>query len=852
MPTIPSGVKTADLSQTAKNIQQAFSPQAAQYYTEAPGSQGDSAVLGQRDFGPLRPLNPRTAPDSAEQRTGPRKFQYPAGVNIIASPRREYSESTPFEQLRNLAAAYDVAALCIATRIEEVQAMSWSVVAANKRDMAARATECEDVERFFRKPDGLMDFNAWVGALIRDHLVLDAATIFPHKDRGGGLFALELVDGATIKPLLDDRGRTLAYQQILYGYPFSQYKEPNADKPSEEFPIFTNAELLYRPRFTSTSSPYGSPPTEWIVLRVNQALRKQAEDLAYFSTGNIPNMLATFPSDNLSPEQIAEFQGWFDATMEGDAAARQKIHFIPYQADLKEIRPFSYDTALDQWMLQITCAAYAVPPQEIGFTMDSNRANAELQEAVNERRGLKPLAGWLKGIFDEVIRDWLTPKKNPAMISLPGAPTKPQTNGYNGLVWHWSFGDKTDKQTEASTYSTYIQDKVISADEVRTLVFSDVVDGPSPATLEAQAATAQAASEMLGDDTGGGSAPAGGGAMTSLNGAQITSNDAATNAAETQLRETLTSTLHELANTLTADNVYEALADSGVWDKFEKSVYNNARAILLQPAYLSARLIHRQLAEGTPVDLERVHKDAARAVSQQAQKISKTLTQQIQEKTESLSENWVSTARKSGRVSSLRKSIRSLVTEWDVKDTAITEVTRAWNLQVVNALSGLRLLRSPYTLMGKSAGAFFTKAYYEQGEIERVKQFIASKLQKDPSLTAADIIEMAHEHFYDYQLKRIPDSMLAAWVRDAKTEMSKPQKDARDAFQSISVTPPLHKHCQCKLEAVKIGDAYFAVWRAKGDDPCIRKWRTPFGNVDGCKGLNGRIVSAGALLGRNA
>ncbi len=38
-------------------------------------------------------------------------------------------------------------------------------------------------------------------------LVIDAATIYPRYNRGGSLYALDIIDGATIKPLIGEDGR---------------------------------------------------------------------------------------------------------------------------------------------------------------------------------------------------------------------------------------------------------------------------------------------------------------------------------------------------------------------------------------------------------------------------------------------------------------------------------------------------------------------------------------------------------------------------------------------------------------------------------------------------------------------
>ena len=37
--------------------------------------------------------------------------------------------------------------------------------------------------------------------------VIDAATIYPRYNRGGSLYSLDVIDGATIKPLIGEDGR---------------------------------------------------------------------------------------------------------------------------------------------------------------------------------------------------------------------------------------------------------------------------------------------------------------------------------------------------------------------------------------------------------------------------------------------------------------------------------------------------------------------------------------------------------------------------------------------------------------------------------------------------------------------
>lgn len=449
MPDIPQGVPVVDLSSTAR------------FMTEARARLGNAwdALFG-RKFGPNMPIQP-TDPSLSED--GPRQYQYPAGYNMnFGLPRQEdpLLKLTPFSQMRALAESYDIATLCITTRIEEIQGLTWAVVPKDKKKQAEYQSECDEVSEFFKHPDKLNDFNGWLGMLLWELFSTDTMTIYKRRTLNGELYALEPVDGTTIKPLIDDRGRTLAYQQILYGYPESQFDRPYTEARDENLPIYTPNELMYLPRWLRTYTPYGFPPTEWIILRINTALRKQKFDLNYFTEGNIPEMLGWPPEGMLDPKQVQEFEQWFNQALLGNDAARRRLKFLPWPADIKELRQFSYDTVLDLFMLKVTCAAFAVPPTEIGFIEDANRATAQIQEAVNERRGLKPLVNWLKkAVFDEIIHNDLK---------------KPH------LVMEVKFGDKVDALVEAQSDQIYISSGVVSPAEVRTMRFGSVLDGPPP------------------------------------------------------------------------------------------------------------------------------------------------------------------------------------------------------------------------------------------------------------------------------------------------------------------------------------------------------------------------------------
>ena len=77
-------------------------------------------------------------------------------------------------------------------------------------------------------PDRRHDFATWLRVLIEDMLVIDAACLYPRYTRSGALYSLDVIDGAHIKPLIGEDGRSPeppdpAYSQVLHGVPAADF-----------------------------------------------------------------------------------------------------------------------------------------------------------------------------------------------------------------------------------------------------------------------------------------------------------------------------------------------------------------------------------------------------------------------------------------------------------------------------------------------------------------------------------------------------------------------------------------------------------------------------------------------------
>ena len=338
-------------------------------------------------FGPLQPLEP-VAPAFTE----PRRFDYRSGLNIQYQPRGE--EGVSFPQMRALADSYDLLRLVIETRKDQVERLRWNIrpklgTGQQTQDAAARIAA---IEGFFRRPDGVHRWGTWLRMLLEDLLVIDAPALYKARSVGGALLALEPVDGATIKVLIDDQGRTPAspdpaYQQVLHGV-------PKAD--------FSRDELIYLPRNPRTAKVYGFSPVEQIITTVNIALRRQLVQLQYFTEGNMPEALIGVPQ-GWTMEQIGQFQEYWDTILAGNTAERRHAKFVPADFRYQPMREPPLKDDFDEWLARIVCYAFSTSPAP--FTRQMNRATADNAQEMALSEGLGPVMLWIKCLIDQVIEE---------------------------------------------------------------------------------------------------------------------------------------------------------------------------------------------------------------------------------------------------------------------------------------------------------------------------------------------------------------------------------------------------------------------------------------------------------------
>jgi len=407
-------------------------------------SWGQSAFEAQfaATFEPARGIFSPGIPLAPPQPERTRVFDFPVGINTITAPRAY--EPVSFTELRALADAHDLTRLATETRKDQIEKLDWAIKSKNARRPTADAhSRAERLAQFWRRPDGERPFATWLRALLEDLLVLDAPALEIRRNRAGELIGLDVVDGATIKLLIDDTGRrprppAPAYEQMIHGLPWR---------------LLTADELLYFPRNPRPHKLYGLSPVEQIVMTVNIALRRQAMQLHHFTEGNVPPGLLNAP-EGWNVEQIRQFQEWFDSVLAGNTASRSRLVWGPAGTKYQPFKEAPYKDEFDEWLARIVCFAFSLPPTP--FIHQINRATAEQAQEAALAEGLAPLMGWVKRLADHVIQDRM---------------------GHADLEFGWVDLRPADPAEQATMFDIYLRNGVYTVNETRDILGMEAIAG---------------------------------------------------------------------------------------------------------------------------------------------------------------------------------------------------------------------------------------------------------------------------------------------------------------------------------------------------------------------------------------
>lgn len=379
-------------------------------------------------FGPGAPLypSPINQPNPRTGQADPRQTEYPISYNILSNDR-----PVPWSMLRAAADKVDIIRLCLRTRKDELTEMDWTFgfTADAKQQLGISSPNAERAMRieydpiikrlknFWSIPDRTNDMSwpEWFGMMLEERFVLDATSIFPRLTYGGDLASLEVIDGATIKPLIDQYGNrpappAPAYQQWLYGFPRGEYTDDGASDTWEG----TAGSLIYKPYTRRTQSPFGFPEVEQALISAEVYLRRQDWMTKEYTSGTLPRTMLEMDASvgQMTPEQLRAWQIVLNDRLAGSTQDRQEFTLLPagFKPVVNPDAAERYKADYDEFLVKLLCAHLATQPSEIGFTPANGLGGAGFsdgQEDVTYRKSLRPTTRWTVGIGNQVSAQYL-------------------------------------------------------------------------------------------------------------------------------------------------------------------------------------------------------------------------------------------------------------------------------------------------------------------------------------------------------------------------------------------------------------------------------------------------------------
>ena len=427
-PNLPAG----SVTMTEQEMRTAALNQIAQNYGNSTPLPRNPWLAGV-PFGPGTPITPGAInPVREDGRPDPRRYEFQVAQNINITETR----LVPFKTLRASADQIDILRRCIEVIKNKVTGLDWDItlgtdasekIAASSggdhvRAMAkAREKYTDEINRlrqFWENPDRAngLTFSDWLMIALEEILVIDAWAVWPQRSVGGDLYGLQILDGGTIKPLLDDRGMrpmapNAAFQQILYGFPRAEFTA-NDDDPTADGE-FTSDDLQYMIRNRRTTSAYGFSPTERALPLADIYLRRQQWIRAEYTDGVMPELMFTTDENwGTNPDLLRAYENIFNDDLSGQTEQRKRLRLLPAGMTPVQFDAYGekFKDTLDDYLITSICGHYGVQPSEIGFSPKAGLGGAGFAEGQSESAesiGTQPLVNWISKMLTNISYTYL-------------------------------------------------------------------------------------------------------------------------------------------------------------------------------------------------------------------------------------------------------------------------------------------------------------------------------------------------------------------------------------------------------------------------------------------------------------
>jgi hypothetical protein len=389
------------------------------------------APWSQAPFPPGQPLVPAPV-NQVRPGTGrppPRLFELPISTNINIGtapcvPWRILQEAADMPLFRKcIERRKGICSLDFTVGVDpKAVAREAALAGEHEKDVEAKLRDryVEDIARisdWLTVPDreNGYDWPAWLGQLFEQRLKYDATAVYPRLTYGGDLISLWVLDGSTIKPLLNEYGGRPqppypAYQQILYGFPRGEFTATTT--ADGEVPGFAADQLTYERTVIREKTPYGMSATEIALLDGILWMRRMGWLMAEYTEGVLPSTIVE--TDNEIGWSVTQWEDWLRAMNDhlgGNTEQRQKFQLFPpgtHPLQIPEVAE-RYKPDMDMFLVKLIAGDFGLTATEVGFPEVGSLGASfhEGEEDVLNRVTRKPDAQWAGNLVTKLCKRYL-------------------------------------------------------------------------------------------------------------------------------------------------------------------------------------------------------------------------------------------------------------------------------------------------------------------------------------------------------------------------------------------------------------------------------------------------------------
>jgi len=369
---------------------------------------------------------------------------YFGGVGVSKKGRMNRGRITQAD-LRALSRSNDLVRICISKIRNAVCRTPWIVRATDEENAVTYAPQVDYINNLLKHPNSSDDsMRSLISKIVEDVLVIDSGVVEKVKNLKGEIVEIYQVDGATIRPNIDEYG--------VYAEPaYYQYVDPGSQIPDAEFDI--NDLLVFRvfPNGESGKIGYGYSPVESIAMTVISSLNAMIYNSKYFDDSKLPPFL--FNLAKVPAEELRAFKDAWEAQMSGKPWAN--VFTNAENMTAQPLRPSNVDmqfTQLNDWLTKVILSAFELNPIDMGMSESTSRSNSQTQERLTKNQGIASILDVIaQEINDDLIGDMA--KIDPA---------------FENVEFAWDNQDKIDDLTQAQVDQIYLVNGVLSPNDVRT------------------------------------------------------------------------------------------------------------------------------------------------------------------------------------------------------------------------------------------------------------------------------------------------------------------------------------------------------------------------------------------------